>query len=141
MTTNEELKLLLNTLIIKLDVLAEDVGKHIKDMSKWLRDNEERPEPPTPIEVSVVVTKAKAPLSIIRAFNKKDYPIFKFYHQKDVSKRIIAKRYDKVRVYPKPITGDSRKNAYQVVPGQTIQGKIVPTLPRLFLLSRFILAE
>lgn len=91
------------------------------------------PEPDR-IMIMVRAGEDRVPLRIIDHYNLAGRPVFKIYGQRDTSIRIVAKLGKALWVYSPAITGNGGTRAWELVPGQIVDG--VELWDGLFVLDR-----
>jgi hypothetical protein len=86
----------------------------------------------------VTVAGGNAPLREVYKYNKAGRPVWGIYGKRVIANRIIAKEGKRILVYAKEIKGDGGHKAYEIVPGQIIDGHTMATDPQLFILFRHV---
>jgi hypothetical protein len=86
----------------------------------------------------VTAIEDKVPLREVYKYNKAGRPVWGIYGKRVIANRIIAKRDKRIKVYAKEIKGDGGNKAYEIVPGQIIDGYTISTDPKLFILLRHV---
>ncbi|MGD8456730.1 MAG: GH25 family lysozyme [Anaerolineales bacterium] len=86
----------------------------------------------------VTVTGGNAPLREVYKYNKAGRPVWGIYGKRVIANRIIAKEGKCILVYAKEIKGDGGHKAYEIVPGQIVDGHTISTDPILFVLLRHV---
>jgi hypothetical protein len=86
----------------------------------------------------VTVSGGHAPLREIYKYNKAGRPVWGIFGKRVISRRIIAKVGKRIMVYAKELRGDGGIRAYEIVPGQVIDGKNITDDPKFFVLLKHV---